>query len=91
MMQTPRATRLAQITINANKFCKNPKFHAFLTATYGEPVTSEPAAAKLLKSVCQIATRKALATDPNAATRFAGVIRRFNQYSKQNSGNRVDS
>lgn len=90
MMRTPRATlSVPLITLNAIKLCKRQDFQSFLTTCYREKVENEAAAKSLLLNICQIKTRKALATDPAAAVRFSGLVRRFNIHLKSTAVSRL--
>lgn len=50
--------------------CKEPQFWKFLK------VEGEPAAVHLVRSLCEVKSRRELDTDPEAAQRFHEIIRK---------------
>jgi hypothetical protein len=67
---------MASISQLAGMLPRDPKFRQWLSfATQVEQLTADEAA-KVIRTVCQIDSRRALATDKAAAERFHNLLRR---------------
>lgn len=84
--ETIRANRAVQ---SAGMLCRNEAFHKFLIDMgYGGPdeVEREPErwAARAMRELLGITTRKELRTDPEALERFDALVHEFTDWRKRN-------
>ncbi len=66
--------------MGAAMLCQNPLFRDFLTKTTGRPVDDAEAAAKEVRLVCDVLSRRELDTNPEAGEKYRALVARFNEW-----------
>lgn len=64
----------------AVKLCVNPKFWRYLNTLASDPVNSPADAARELRALCGIHSRKELATNAEARKVYEQLIKQFNAH-----------
>jgi len=69
-----------QLVKGAVRFCQKPLFWEFLSAKTGDIVTSQEEAAQVLRQLCGVRSRAALANDEAAMSRYIELVKDFNGF-----------
>lgn len=67
----------------SGRLCRLPAFQAFMASLSGRPVCNDAQAAVELRVWCNVTTRKAFDTDPDASAAYVALVSRFNTWLNQ--------